>query len=257
MPENTIPAMIKALELGVTTLEMDVVVTADSQVILSHEPFFNHEISTKPDGTPVAEAEERTLNIYRMKLEQVQLFDVGMAPHPRFAEQQKMPAVKPLLKDVISEVKAWCKEHGRPVPYFNIETKCLPEGDDLFHPGPERFVDLLVQVLQEAATEDRTIIQSFDFRTLRYARRTYPGIRLAALVEEDDKADIHAHLDVLGFVPEIYSPAWQRVTPELVSACKERGMKLIPWTVNDVEIAERLRSMGVDGLITDYPDRVR
>src|SRR6201991_1107978 len=84
MPENTIPAMMKALELGVTTLEMDAVITADNQVVLSHEPFFNHEITIKPDGSEVKQAEERSLNIYQMDYDQVRQFDVGTKINPRF-----------------------------------------------------------------------------------------------------------------------------------------------------------------------------
>src|ERR1700754_3858617 len=101
MPENTIPAMMKALELGVTTLEMDAVITADNQVVLSHEPFFNHEITTKPDGKLVTAQEEKSLNIYKMTYAQTQQYDVGLRPHPRFPQQQKLKATKPLLKEVI------------------------------------------------------------------------------------------------------------------------------------------------------------
>ena len=97
MPENTIGAMLKAIDLGVTTLEMDAVITKDGHVVLSHEPFFNHEIATKADGTAVSEQEEKQLNIYRYTYEEVKRFDVGLKPHPRFPRQQKAKAVKPLL----------------------------------------------------------------------------------------------------------------------------------------------------------------
>ena len=101
MPENTIPAMLNALDLGVTTLEMDVVITLDKQVILSHEPYFNKDITTKPDGTYLQDNESKDFNIYKMSYEQVRQLDVGMKPHPRFPGQQKRPAHKPLLRDVI------------------------------------------------------------------------------------------------------------------------------------------------------------
>jgi glycerophosphoryl diester phosphodiesterase len=257
MPENTIPAMIKALELGITTLEMDASITADSQVILSHEPFFNHEISTKPDSKPVTEAEEKSLNIYRMPYEMVKKFDVGMLPHPRFAEQVKMATVKPLLSDVFVAVKDWCKKHNKPLPFFNIETKCMPGSDNVYHPAPEAFCELLMNVIREEGMEKKTIIQSFDFRTLVYLRKNYPSIALAALVEPDDKGTLDSHLVVLGFVPNIYSPAYERVDAALVAACKQKGMKLIPWTVNNADVAAGLLKLGVDGLITDYPDRIR
>src|SRR5687768_4410221 len=101
MPENTIAAMLKAIDLGVTTLETDIAITKDKQPILSHEPFFNHEITTKPDGSFVTEAEEKSLNIYKMDYEQVKSFDVGLKPHPRFPHQQKIKAIKPLLEEMI------------------------------------------------------------------------------------------------------------------------------------------------------------
>ena len=99
MPENTIPAMMKALELGVTTLEMDAVITKDKQVILSHEPFFNHDITTGPDGKYVTEQDERSLNIYKMTYAQTQTYDVGLKPHPRYPNQRRLKATKPVLKE--------------------------------------------------------------------------------------------------------------------------------------------------------------
>jgi glycerophosphoryl diester phosphodiesterase len=257
IPENTIPAMIRALELGVQTLEMDVVVTSDKQVILSHEPFFNHEIATKPDGTPISQAEERALNIFKMTYAEVLKFDVGMATHPRFPEQKKIQAVKPRLSDVIIAVKEWCATHKKPLPFFNIETKCMPATDNEFHPEPDEFVELLVKVLQKHELIEKTIIQSFDFRTLKYAHATYPEIALAALIEADDKYNLNKHLEKLGFVPDIYSPAYERVNEDMVGKCHYLGMRLVPWTVNDETTAANLKMLGVDGIITDYPDRVR
>lgn len=115
LPENTIPAMLHAVDLGVTTLEMNAVITKDSMVIVSHEPFFNHEITTKPDGSYVTE-EERSLNIYEMTYAQVQQFDVGVKPHPRFPEQQKIRCTKPSLSDLIDRVERYQQQHAlRPV----------------------------------------------------------------------------------------------------------------------------------------------
>ncbi len=257
MPENTIPAMIRALELGVTTLEMDVVISGDNKVVLSHEPFFNHEISRKPDGSAVSEQEERSLNIFRMNYAEVETFDVGLQPHPRFPEQKKMKAVKPLLSEVINAVKDWCHRHNKFLPFFNIETKCLPVGDNIYHPDPGLFCKLLMNVIDESDMRQRCIIQSFDFRTLRYLNKHYPNVRLAALIEGDDRGDLPSHLRELGFTPDIYSPAWERVDVAMANTCKKKSMKLIPWTVNDTKVATRLISLGVDGIITDYPDRIR
>ena len=254
LPENTIPAMKKALDLGVTTLEMDAVITKDGEVILSHEPFFNHEITTKPDGTTVKLREEKSLNIYAMTYSEVQQFDVGLKPHPRFPQQQKTAAVKPRLLDVIEAVKQHCTEKGIPLPQWNIETKSIPATDNSYHPAPEVFVEKLMAVVQQNGIASQTIIQSFDFRTLQYLHQQYPAQKTAMLIEDYDKRPLDEQLQSLGFTPTIYSPHFSLVTAELIKNCREKGLKVIPWTVNEKEEMEKLIALGVDGVITDYPN---
>lgn len=257
MPENTIPAMIKALELGVTTLEMDVSITKDSICVLSHEPFFNHEISIKADGSLVTEAEEKSLNIFAMQYSMVKTFDVGLRAHPRFPEQQKMPAQKPALSEVFDAVKKYCAANNQPIPFFNVETKTVAATDHIFHPAPEVFVQLLMQEVMKAGLQSKVIIQSFDFRTLQVLHEKFPALQTAALIEEDDELTFAQQLKKLGFIPTIYSPAHKLVTALMVKQCHDMGIKLIPWTVNDIATAQSLKALGVDGLITDYPDRIR
>lgn len=254
MPENTIPAMINAVGMGVVTLEMDVVITKDKKVILSHEPFFSHEITTKPNGSYVTEPEERSLNIFQMNYEEVKKYDVGLKPHSRFAQQQKMKAVKPLLAAVFDSVSNYMMMARRPYPFFNIETKCLPIGDNLYHPGPAEFVDLLMQVIKEKGMDKQVLIQSFDFRTLQYLHKNYPAIPTAMLIEEADKTSFENQLKKLGFTASIYSPHYSLVTEELIKKCHANNMRLIPWTVNDKETIARLKKWGVDGIISDYPN---
>lgn len=252
-PENTIPAMIHALELGVTTLETDVVISKDKQAVLSHEPFFNHEISTTPGGKRVTTAEEKSLNLYQMTYKEIQQYDVGLATHPRFPRQQKMPAIKPRLEDMIDSVVSYCQQQNRPLPFFNIETKSEASGDNIYHPEPAEFVDLLMKVVQKKKITPYVIIQSFDPRTLQYLHKKYPNTKTALLIEDYDKLPLEDQLKNLGFTPSIYSPAHQLVTPLLVQQCKERKMGLIPWTVNDLPTLQRLKDMGVTGIISDYP----
>ncbi len=254
MPENTIPAMLKALDLGVTTLEMDIAITKDKQPVLSHDQWFAQDITTKPDGTYMGEREERKFVIYWMTYEQVKTFDVGMKPHPRFPQQQKMRVAKPLLADVIDSAEKHAAETGRPLPYYNIETKTNPEFDGVFHPKPEEFVDLLMSVINEKGIKERTIIQSFDFRTLKYLHQKYPEIKTAMLIEDFDKRNLSDQLKALGFIPTIYSPAYSLVNEKLVRSCHQQNIKLIPWTVNDKNEIEKLKAMGVDGIITDFPN---
>lgn len=254
MPENTLPAMLKAIDLGVTTLEMDAVITADERVILSHEPFFNHDITTKADGSFVTAADEKSLNIFKMSFAETQTFDVGLKPHPRFPRQEKTKATKPLLSEVFDDVEAYIKLKGVAPVFYNIETKCQPATDNIYHPAPEKFVDLLIEVIRRKKLEDRVIIQSFDYRTLRILHQKYPGIKTAALVEDYDKKRVEDQLKELGFVPTIYSPHYSLVTDELIRRCHDQQMRIIPWTVNDLPNISKLKAMGVDGIISDYPD---
>jgi len=187
----------------------------------------------------------------------VKTFDVGLRPHPRFPEQQKMAAQKPSLASVFEAVKYYCSIHNRPIPFFNIETKTVAATDDIFHPAPQAFVQLLMNEIIQANLEKQVIIQSFDFRTLQFLHATYPTIRTAALVEENDELHFAQQLKKLGFIPTIYSPAHKLVTPLMVKQCQDMGITLIPWTVNDAATAQQLKAMGIDGLITDYPDRIR
>lgn len=253
MPENTIPAMLHALGLGVTTLEMDVVITKNKKVILSHEPWFGEAITTKPDGSFMGPREERKYNIYWMTYEETKTFDVGMKPHPRFPQQQKMKVTKPLLADVIDSVNKDMMTRRRPFPYYNIEIKSNPENDGVFTPKPEEFVELVMTVIKEKSMEGQVIIQSFDIRALQYLHQKYPAIK-TALLNEKPLAGLDEQLNALGFTPTIYSPVYQLVNTALIKKCHDKGMKIIPWTVNEKAKIEELKKMGVDGIITDYPN---
>lgn len=254
MPENTIPAMLNGMDLGVTTLEMDAVITKDHKVILSHEPFFNHDITTKPDGSFINEKDEKNFNIYHMTYLETQQYDVGMKPYPRFPQQKKVKATKPLLSDVITQAEAYAVSKDWPKPLYNIETKCKPSTDNVYHPAPGEFVEILMAVIKEKKIEDRVIIQSFDPRTLQIIHRKYPHIKTALLIEDFDKRPLDEQLQQLGFIPTIYSPAFSLVNEALLTSCHQKQMKVIAWTVNDKARIERLKTMGIDGIITDYPN---
>lgn len=254
MPENTIAAMLHALTLNITTLEMDAVITADSQVVLSHEPFFNHDITTLPGGGFIDEKEEKKYNIYGMRYDQTQQYDVGLKPHARFPQQQKMAATKPLLSQVIDSVEAAVAAQHKPLPFYNIETKCQPATDNIFHPVPEVFVQLLMKVITEKKISSRVIIQSFDPRTLQIVHQHYPAVKTALLIEEYDKRSVAQQMTRLGFTPTIYSPAYKLVNEALLQACHRQQMKVVAWTVNDANEIARLKQLGTDGIISDYPN---
>ena len=252
LPENTIPAFLRALGLGVTTLEMDVVIAKDSTVVVSHEPWMSAVICKRPDGKWVLNAKKH--NIFEMTYDEVAQYDCGTRVNPRFPRQEKMKVAKPRLIDVIEAAEHYARESGLRAVQYNIETKARPDWDGTFTPDPETFTRLLYDVLVETGVKDRAILQSFDVRTLQVGRRLDPTWRLALLISRTYDAGLAANLDTLGFTPAIYSPDYRLVDADLVREAHERGMHVIPWTVNTLEEMQRLKALGVNGLITDYPD---
>jgi glycerophosphoryl diester phosphodiesterase len=254
MPENTIPSMYKAIDLGVTTLEMDVVISKDKQVVVSHDPYFNADITTTPEGKVLSKEEASKLLLYAMDYDSIKKYDVGLKPHPGYPRQQKIAVYKPLLQELIRSTEAYAKQKTASPLWYNIETKSRPGGDGIHQPAPAAFVDLLVAVIQSEGIAERTVIQSFDIRTLQATQQKYPFLKTSLLVENTDKRKLDVQLKELGFIPAMYSPHYSLITQELVRACHEKGMKIIPWTINTKEEIERIKSFGVDGIITDYPD---
>lgn len=254
LPENTIEAFKKAIDLGVTTLEMDVVISKDNQVLLSHEPFLSHEICLDTSENEITEANEHSYNLYQMNYSEIKTCDCGSKVHPRFLDQLKMKTYKPLLSEVIDFAENYLKKNypGRKIQY-NIETKLDPKDDEVFHPKPKEFVDLLVGVLKTKNISDRVYIQSFDVRTLQYLHTNFTEFKTVLLVE--NKMTIKQNLKLLGFKPDVYSPEFILLDKSNVHFLHKKGIKVIPWTVNKMEDMKRVISFGVDGLISDYPNR--
>lgn len=252
MPENTIPGMIKALDLGVNTLVMNTVISKDKQVVLSQEPYFNAEISLKPDGKAISLKDQKKYNIYKMNYDEVKKFDVGSKVHNRYPGQQKFKVYKPLLEETIDSVEAYVKENRLPKPNYSIETKLIPKGDGEFQPEPAEFVDLIMEIVKRKKLEKRVTITSFDIRTLQYLHENYPKIKTGLLI--DEKEDFENNIEQLGFKPTIYSPYSVLVGKSLVDRCHDMGIKIIPWTINSTKEMKYLIGLGVDGLVTDYPN---
>ena len=252
-PENTIPAFITALDSGVTTIELDLAITKDRLIVVSHEPWMSAAICLDPSGQPIAVKSEKKQNIFQMTYEQVTQWDCGLKINERFPEQEKMKAHKPLLTEVILAVENHIKNFTKYEVDYSIEIKSLPDGDGKFHPKPQEFSDMVYNLLDQYLPMERVVIQSFDFRVLKYWHEKYPDVRLSALVE--NLKTIDENLADLGFTPSTYSPEYKLLSKEEVKHCHELKMRLIPWTVNDEKEMVALKGMGVDGFITDYPDR--
>ena len=251
MPENTIPAMLAVMDNSiVTTLEMDLAITMDKQVVVSHDPTLNPIITTKADGTYIKANE---FIIYQMNYTQLINFDVGLKPHPLFPQQKKLAVTIPTLNDLVDSVELKGKNIGRQM-FYNIEIKSVDGKDNIEHPVPEEFVDLVVNLIKQKNIDDRTTIQSFDLRPLKVLHQKYPKIQTAYLVEGKESGEVKSNINLLGFLPNIYSPEYKYVTKETIDFCHANNMKIIPWTVNTKPEIDALIALGVDGLITDYPN---
>ncbi|MDR3297668.1 MAG: hypothetical protein LBS94_05485 [Prevotellaceae bacterium] len=253
MPENTIPAMLNAIDLGVVTLELDLQISKDLKVVVSHEGFMSEHYVSTPEGDTLSKTEARERLLYHMPYDSIAKYDVGLKPHPEFPQQKKMAVHKPLLDELIKAVEMYATEKGRTI-FYNMEIKSSAKTDGTQHPSVEQFVDLAVEVIRSNGVAWRTTIQSFDTRALKAMHQKYPDISLSYLVGKKERRPLKILLDSLGFVPPIFSPEHPMVTPEMLSECHALHVRVVPWTPNTVAELKRLRDMGVDGIITDFPN---
>jgi glycerophosphoryl diester phosphodiesterase len=274
-PENTLVSFANALSMGVNTLELDIGVTRDGALVVSHERGLNPDLARDAAGVYVAPP---GIPFVRLKLAEVKKYDVGQL-HPgstyaaQFPDQLAVPGT-PI--PTLSEVFALVRKSGNDTVRLNIETKIDPNHADEF-PDPERFVTLLLDLLAAEKFESRVMVQSFDWRTLQLVQQRAPAIPTVYLTLQKGKSPT-VSLDkasewTAGFNPAdhggslprtiraaggaIWSPYFGDVTPALVAESHGLGLKVVVWTVNREDDIIRLIDMGVDGLISDRPDLLR
>lgn len=253
MPENSVPGFLKAIDLGVTTIEMDVVVSADGKVVVSHDPYISSGFCVNELGIPINKKKEKDINIFRMLYDDVRLFDCGIIGNEDFPEQEKLSVHKPLLIEAIQACEEHVKATGRENIRYNIEIKSTPSGDNIFHPVPELYTRLVYEAIRDIVPAERVLIQSFDVRILQFWKMRYPEYKISFLLSGSKSPQ--KVLDELGFTPDVFSPSYKRINQSAVEEWHKLGVKVIPWTVNDISDIKKVIGMGVDGLITDYPDR--
>ncbi|MDN5285808.1 MAG: glycerophosphoryl diester phosphodiesterase [Mucilaginibacter sp.] len=253
MPENTIASMLNGVKTGVRTLELDLVISADGKVVVSHDPYMSARIMRKPDGSDITTAEEKSLAMYKMTYDSIRRYDAGSKPNPQFPNQPRFKTYKPLLSDLIDSVETYVKKNRLKPVYYNIETKSTPAGDDIYNPKPDLFVETMMAVINKKKISKRVIIQSFDVRTLQILHKTDPKIKLSLLV---GKISVDDDLKKLGFTPDVYSPYYTSVDKEVVKKVHDYKMFLLPWTVDEEKDMTALADLGVDGIISNYPDKL-
>lgn len=242
-PENTIGAMKEALKYPIKTLELDVVISKDHKVVVSHEPWIDEEYCLGAHN-----------NLYALTYDEIKTYDCGSKSHPRFKEQKKIKEYKPLLSDLIVTIENELASRGLSRNY-NIEIKSTPEDEKTGRqPDYQKFSELVVTEIQKHLPANRFMIQSFDWRVLKYLHARYPHLELVALRE--DKYTPEKVLKELGFSPAVFSPYFKLLKPSDIKFFHQKRIKVIPWTINQLEDMKKLISMGVDGIITDYPNLI-
>ncbi len=251
LPENTIPGFIRALEMGVDVLELDVVISGDGHVLVSHEPWMNPDICLGPQGQSLRG--KKKINLFQMTLEEIQSYDCGALGNRQFLLQQPRFLKKPTLQEVFESVQQWLKTQPDRTCQFNIEIKRNPKYDLKFHPPVKEYCDRVVREIELSKMASKCNLQSFDRETLEYLHQSNPQIPLAFLVE---RGTFRKNISKLSFIPQIYSPKFSLLTADEVEYIHEQGMIVIPWTVNEQIEIQHMIELGVDGIISDYPDRV-
>lgn len=276
LPENTLPAFARALAIGVTTLELDTAITRDGVVVVSHDPALNPDITRGPDGGWITRAD---LAIHALSWQELQAYDVGRI-RPQTAYAQRFSAQQPVDGTRIprlAEVFDLARRAGNNSVRFNIETKISSEQPQLTA-SPEVFARALIRLIRAENLESRVTIQSFDWRTLQIVQREAPQIATVYLSAQQPWLDnIRAHAasspwtagfharNYAGSVARmvkaaggaLWSPHFGDLTREQLREARQLGLKVIVWTVNDDADIARMIDWGVDGIISDYPDRLR
>jgi glycerophosphoryl diester phosphodiesterase len=275
-PENTLAGFRLALAVGVTTLETDLAVTRDDVVVIAHDPLLNPDLVRGPDGRWLG---AKGPPIRTLTLAELRRYDIGrIDPASRYAAQfPSQRAADGERFPTLAELLALAKAHGKPVR-LNLETKLSPLRPDETA-DPATFAKLVIGAVREAGLADRVTIQSFDWRTLVEVKKQSPETVTVCLTRETEREDNvkpaggapspwTAGLDLDahgGSVPRlvqaarctVWSPLYRNATPARIAEAHQLGLTVVPWTVNDPADMARLIELRVDGLITDYPDRLR
>ncbi len=240
--DNTLQAFCKAADLGCSVIELDLCVSQDRRIVVSHDPWIE----------VVSDAGLTRRWLYSMSYEEIVRYDCGAAS-PAFPHQQRVRASRPLLPEVFDEVETHLQRIGRPgAMIYNLEVKSWPDRDGIAHPSPAEYAALVLRDIAASGIEKRIRLQSFDERILIEARALSPELTFGLLVEEPAVFD--SFPERLGFVPRYVNPRFDLVDEALVERLHALGAKVVPWTVNAPEEMLRMRRLGIDGIITDHPE---
>lgn len=253
-PENTIEGFLSAVAIGAGALELDLVISADQKVVVSHEPYMKAAYMLTPDGKRINKKKEREYNLFEMSYDSIRKYKSGRITNSKFRMQRQTDAHKPLLDVVIDTVMSFTKNRDlEPVTFF-LEIKSDPADYGKFQPQPEEFVTMVMKILEEKKLEDRVVLMSFDSNILHAVKERYPHINVSYLLY---RKRIDEGLKELNFQPEYIGPYHKQLSnTETVTSLQQKGIKVVPWTVNRRRDILKMFGYGVDGIISDHPERV-
>jgi len=241
-PENTLQAFRSAADNGFRVVELDLHVSRDRRVVVSHDPLL-------PSSKGLHGAGRLGQRIYSLTYSEIAGFDCGV-PHPDFPCQERVTACPPLLSEVFKGVEGHMAARGMGGEMvYNLEIKLWPGRDGILHPPPRDYAALVLEVVREAGMQSRVRLQSFDWRVIREVYRQAPDTACGLLVAKT--SSIRPNLRRLGFTPRWLNPLSSLVTRTLLRQLHARGMRVVPWTINTLKEARRIRNIGADGIITD------
>ena len=247
LPENSIESFEKAISLGVDGIELDVVVNKNKQLVISHEPYFQSTFCLDSSGNPITN--EKQWNIYEMSQAEIEQFDCGSKMHPRFEEQKKIGVHKPLLQELFEKV-----DLSKTKILFEI--KSSPKEYGKSQPHPAEFIEIIFQEIANFPFKENLVFMSFDAQILEEIQRenpSYPCVYLTYLPYKSASSFLK-HLTFKPFAIGMYYPTIGKKDSKFLHSME---VKLFAWTVNSSKIQKKLIRNKVDGIITDYPDRIK
>lgn len=246
-PENSIEGFKHAISLGVDGIEWDVVVNKDKQLVISHDTYFDSKFCLNPDGTEINN--EKKSNLYNLTQKEIELYECGLKIHPNFPEQVKLKTYKPLLQEVFQEI-----DLSDITILFEIKSK--EKEDSISQPLPKEYVAIILKEIAFFEHKKNIIFMSFDSRILEELYRQAPEYRLVYLTYLPIKS-VDDFLKDLSFNPYALGMLYPTIKKRKAKVLHKKGIKLIAWTVNDSRLSKKLVKKGIDGIITDYPNRVK
>lgn len=245
-PENTMQATEALFKGGFSAVEIDVVVTGDGQLLISHEPWIAADYCLDSKGKSIPREAEKSHNIFEMTAHQIKAYDCGSKCHPSFPLQQRSRQTKPFLQDFLAAFD-WMDRH------LFLEIKSHPDGDNLFHPSPEEYGAIIEKEMRAFPYLQNVYFMSFDERIIQQLKHNRPNWKVMLLTET---ADATFDASVTSIWPDAIGVHHPLITPEKVQKWRNDSLQIFAWTVNEWPDINRVQQLGIDGIISDYPNRL-